>query len=149
MNPGKPPMHLTRQLDQLRERIRYLHHGLSTEKVYFYWVRVFVCYSKLAELKHRMHLRNSTPKWARRWAGFGCFHRPHHPLTGALACGGGIACFESSCSVHSKRLLHWLGFTSRCRFTRCAIHLPRTCCRQAPARPRSLALATPAQPVIQ
>ena len=29
-------------LDQVRERIRYLHYSLSTEKVYLYWVRFFI-----------------------------------------------------------------------------------------------------------
>ena len=29
-------------LDQVRERICYLHYSLSTEKVYLYWVRFFV-----------------------------------------------------------------------------------------------------------
>jgi integron integrase len=35
---GKP----TRLLDQLRERVRYLHYSLRTEKAYLYWVRFFV-----------------------------------------------------------------------------------------------------------
>ena len=29
-------------MDQMRERIRYSHYSLSTEKVYLYWVRVFI-----------------------------------------------------------------------------------------------------------
>ena len=28
--------------DQVRERNRYLHYSLSTEKVYLYWVRFFI-----------------------------------------------------------------------------------------------------------
>ena len=35
-------MHAIRLLDQVRERIRYLHYSLATEKVYLYWVRFFV-----------------------------------------------------------------------------------------------------------
>jgi integron integrase len=31
-----------RLLDQVRERVRYLHYSLSTEKVYLYWVRFFI-----------------------------------------------------------------------------------------------------------
>ena len=42
MKPGNPPLLSTRLLDQLRERIRYLHYSLSTEKVYLHWVRFFV-----------------------------------------------------------------------------------------------------------
>ncbi|MBP7080478.1 MAG: phage integrase N-terminal SAM-like domain-containing protein [Rhodocyclaceae bacterium] len=42
MKPGKPPLQSTRVLDQVRERIRYLHYSLSTEKRYLYWVRFFI-----------------------------------------------------------------------------------------------------------
>ena len=42
MKPRNPPLHSIRLLDQVRERIRYLHYSLSTEKVYLYWVRFFV-----------------------------------------------------------------------------------------------------------
>ena len=37
-----PPLRSVRLLDQVRERIRYLHYSLSTEKVYPYWVRFFI-----------------------------------------------------------------------------------------------------------
>ena len=39
MKPGVPVLHSVRLLDQLRERIRYMHYSLSTEKAYVYWVR--------------------------------------------------------------------------------------------------------------
>jgi integron integrase len=42
MKPGNPPLQSTRLLDQVRERIRYLHYSLSTEKVYLYWIRFFI-----------------------------------------------------------------------------------------------------------
>jgi integron integrase len=42
MKPRKPPLQSARLLDQVRERIRYLHYSLQTEKVYLYWVRFFV-----------------------------------------------------------------------------------------------------------
>jgi integron integrase len=42
MKPGTPPLQSTRLLDQLRERIRYMHYSLNTEKVYLYWVRYFI-----------------------------------------------------------------------------------------------------------
>lgn len=38
----KPPLRATRLLDQLRERIRYFHYALSTERAYVYWVRDFI-----------------------------------------------------------------------------------------------------------
>lgn len=37
-----PRFSSTRLLDQLRERARYLHYSLSTEKAYLYWVRFFI-----------------------------------------------------------------------------------------------------------
>lgn len=42
MKPGNPPLQSIRLLDQVRERIRYLHYSLSTEKLYVYWVRFFI-----------------------------------------------------------------------------------------------------------
>jgi hypothetical protein len=36
------PLQSTRLMDQVRERIRYLHYSLSTEKLYVYWVRFFI-----------------------------------------------------------------------------------------------------------
>jgi len=45
--PRRPPLQSTRLLDQLRERIRYLHYSINTEKTYVYWVRMFVRWHKL------------------------------------------------------------------------------------------------------
>lgn len=45
MKPGTPALQSTRVLDQLRERIRYMHYSLSTEQVYVYWVRFFIRWS--------------------------------------------------------------------------------------------------------
>jgi integron integrase len=42
MKPRKPPLQSARLLDQVRERIRYLHYSLSTEKNYLYWIRYFI-----------------------------------------------------------------------------------------------------------
>ena len=41
----KPPLLSSRLLAQVRERLRYLHYSLRTEKVYVYWVRFFVRWS--------------------------------------------------------------------------------------------------------
>jgi len=40
--PRKPPLASVRILDQLRERLRYLHYSLQTEKSYAYWVRWYI-----------------------------------------------------------------------------------------------------------
>ena len=37
-----PPLQSDRLLDQLRERIRYLHYSIRTEQAYVYWVDAFV-----------------------------------------------------------------------------------------------------------
>ena len=44
-----PPLQSARLLDQVRERARYLHYSLSTEKAYLYWVRFFI---RWHQLKH-------------------------------------------------------------------------------------------------
>jgi hypothetical protein len=41
MKPGKAPLKSIRLLDQVRERIRYLHYSLSTEKACLNWVKLF------------------------------------------------------------------------------------------------------------
>lgn len=45
MKPRAPPLQSSRLLDQVRERIRYMHYRLATEKVYLNWVRFFVRWS--------------------------------------------------------------------------------------------------------
>ncbi len=53
MKPGTPSLQSTRLLDQLRERIRYMHYSLSTEKVYLYWVRFFIrWHGRGGQMKH-------------------------------------------------------------------------------------------------
>ena len=42
MKPRNPHLQSLRLLDQVRERIRYLHSSLSTEKTYLYWTRFFI-----------------------------------------------------------------------------------------------------------
>ena len=42
MKPGALPLLSTRLLDQVRERIRYLHYSRSTAKTYLYWTRFFI-----------------------------------------------------------------------------------------------------------
>lgn len=42
-----PPLKSPRLLDQLRERIRFLHYSRSTEDAYVFWVRAFIRYHGL------------------------------------------------------------------------------------------------------
>ena len=44
-----PPLQSTRLLDQVRERIRYLHYSIRTEQAYVHWVRAFV---RFHDLRH-------------------------------------------------------------------------------------------------
>ena len=45
MKLGAPPLQSVRLLDQVRERVRYLHYSLKTEKAYLYWIRFFIRWS--------------------------------------------------------------------------------------------------------
>jgi integron integrase len=42
-----PPLQSTRLLDQVRERIRYLHYSRRTEEAYVHWIRAFVRFHAL------------------------------------------------------------------------------------------------------
>ena len=44
-----PPLQSARILDQLRERIRYLHYSLRTEEAYVYWAKAFI---RFHDLRH-------------------------------------------------------------------------------------------------
>ena len=47
-NPGaRPPLQSKRLLDQLRERLRYLHYSLRTEQTYVYWGRWYIRFHAL------------------------------------------------------------------------------------------------------
>ena len=46
-----PPLQAVRILDQLRERIRYLHYSLRTEEAYVYWARAFIRFHGLRHPK--------------------------------------------------------------------------------------------------
>lgn len=44
---ARPPLRSTRLLDQVRERLRYLHYSIRTEDTYVYWVRCFIRFHQL------------------------------------------------------------------------------------------------------
>jgi integron integrase len=53
MKVSNPSVRPVRLMDQVRERLRYLHYSLSTEKTYLYWIRFFIHWSaKGAEMRH-------------------------------------------------------------------------------------------------
>jgi len=45
--PQLPPLQAPRLLDQVRERVRYLHYSLRTEQAYAHWVRAFVRFPRM------------------------------------------------------------------------------------------------------
>lgn len=45
--PALPALQATRLLDQVRERVRFLHYSRRTEEAYVHWVRAFVRFSGL------------------------------------------------------------------------------------------------------
>ena len=45
-----PPLKSAKVLDQLRERIRYLHCSVRTEEAYVYWTRAFIRFHVLRHL---------------------------------------------------------------------------------------------------
>ena len=48
MRPGTPPpLRATRLLDQVRERVRYHHYSLSTERIYVLWIRTYIRFHRL------------------------------------------------------------------------------------------------------
>jgi integron integrase len=55
LKPGTPPLKSARLLDQVRERVRYLHYSLKTEKAYLYWMRFFIRWiaAQGAGMRHR------------------------------------------------------------------------------------------------
>ena len=51
--PSGPPLVATRLLDQVRERLRYMHYSLQTEKSYVYWIKFFVrWHGRLGTMRH-------------------------------------------------------------------------------------------------
>ena len=49
-----PPLQSSRLLDQVRERIRYLHYSIRTEQAYVHWVRAFVRFHGLTRHPQEM-----------------------------------------------------------------------------------------------
>ena len=47
IGPPLPALQSSRLLDQVRERIRYLHYSIRTEQAYVHWVRAFVRFHRL------------------------------------------------------------------------------------------------------
>jgi integron integrase len=47
MQNSRRPLRSVRLLDQLRERIRYMHYSLRTEQAYVFWVRRFIRFHRM------------------------------------------------------------------------------------------------------
>ena len=71
------PLRSVKVLDQLRERIRYLHYSLPTEQAYVHWVRAFI---RFHGVRHPATLGSSEVEAFLSWLaneaqGFGLPHR--------------------------------------------------------------------------
>ena len=104
MKPGNAPLKSIRLLDQVRERIRYLHYSLSTEKVYLYWVKFFIrWHGRDGRMKHPRDLG------AREVAGLLAQMEGETALLARLLCGTliaiqvGVRCPPQSRRVHAVR----------------------------------------------
>jgi hypothetical protein len=43
-----PPLHAPRLLDQVRDRVRYLHYSRRTEQAYVHWCKAFIRFHGLS-----------------------------------------------------------------------------------------------------
>ena len=74
-----PPIQATRLMDQVRERVRYLHYSLRTEQAYLHWIKAFIHFhgmrhprdmgapeveAFLADLANNKHVAAATHKQA-------------------------------------------------------------------------------------
>lgn len=59
-----PPLRSVKVLDQLRERIRYLHYSLPTEQAYVHWVALL---QRLAAVRGRLSLCADQAAAAKWW----------------------------------------------------------------------------------
>ena len=58
--PSGPPLVATRLLDQVRERLRYMHCSLQTEESYGYWIKFFVrWHGRSGAMRHPRELGQS------------------------------------------------------------------------------------------
>ncbi len=58
MKPGAPSLQSTRLLDQVRERVRYMHYSLKTKKVYLYWIRFLHMLERCSGWQHASPTRD-------------------------------------------------------------------------------------------
>ena len=95
-----PPLRSVKVLDQLRERIRYLHYSLRTEQAYVHWVRAFI---RFHGVRHPATLGSSEVEAflsGERAQGFGL-----HASSGI----GGLAVLLRQGAVHGSAPLQEIG----------------------------------------
>ncbi len=96
-----PPLRSVKVLDQLRERIRYLHYSLRTEQAYVHWVRAFI---RFHGVRHPATLGSSEVEAflsaGERAQGFGL-----HASSGI----GGLAVLLRQGAVHGSATLQEIG----------------------------------------
>ena len=81
--PSGPPLVATRLIDQVRERLRYMHYSLQTEKIYVYWIKFFVrWHGRFGTMRHpremgQLEVEAPPPYWLLS-AGFLLPHTARH-----------------------------------------------------------------------
>ena len=58
-----PPLQSVKLLDQVRERIRYLHYSPRTEDAYVYWIRSFIRFHRLQHPRDLGGTVLAVPMW--------------------------------------------------------------------------------------
>ena len=84
--PDWVPPRSNRLLDQVRERVRYLHYSLQTEKACVYWAKAFVLW---AARSGGFHSRYAASAFARSW--YSSHAVPPHRRCSACRCSRALA----------------------------------------------------------
>ncbi len=113
--PPHPPLKATRLLDQMRERLRYMHYSLRTEQTYLFWVRWFIRFSGLR------HPKEMGQAEVEAFLTMLANERKVAPSTHRQALSALLYLYKE---VLCQQL--------PCRCTPCATRLPRTYYKQAP-----------------
>ena len=95
-----PPLRSVKVLDQLRERIRYLHYSLPTEQAYVHWVRAFI---RFHGVRHPATLGSSEVEALSCWRTSARFRL--HASSGI----GGLAVLLRQGAVHGSPWLQEIG----------------------------------------
>jgi len=98
-----PRLRSAKVLDQLRERIRYMHYNIRTEQTYVHWVRAYIHFHGL---QHPATLGGAEVGAFRSWLAnvrrvSASTHR--QALAALLFCSSTTRCCMSICHAYAKK----------------------------------------------